>query len=81
MVRTLISGGMIVAMDDEVGDLRQGDVLIEDDRIVAVAPSLDAADAQVVDARGMIVMPGFVNAHIHTWQTGLRGVAGDWTIL
>jgi cytosine/adenosine deaminase-related metal-dependent hydrolase len=29
----------------------------------------------------MIVMPGFVNAHIHTWQTGLRGVAADWTIL
>ena len=26
----------------------------------------------------MIVMPGLVNAHIHTWQTGLRGLAGDW---
>ena len=80
MVRTLIKAGTIVAMDDEVGDLRQGDVLIEDDRIAAVAPSLDAGDAAVIDASDMIVMPGFVNAHIHTWQTGLRGVAGDWTI-
>jgi cytosine/adenosine deaminase-related metal-dependent hydrolase len=80
MARTLIKAGTIVAMDDQVGDLRQGDVLIEDDRIAAVAPSLDAGDAAVIDASDMIVMPGFVNAHIHTWQTGLRGVAGDWTI-
>jgi 5-methylthioadenosine/S-adenosylhomocysteine deaminase len=80
MVRTLIKAGTIVAMDDEVDDLRRGDVLIEDDRIAAVAPSLDAAGAAVIDASDMIVMPGFVNAHIHTWQTGLRGVAGDWTI-
>jgi 5-methylthioadenosine/S-adenosylhomocysteine deaminase len=80
MARTLIKSGMIVAMDDEVGDLRRGDVLVEDDRIAAVAPSLAAADAEIIDASDMIVMPGFVNAHIHTWQAGLRGVAGDWTI-
>ena len=80
MARTLIKAGTIVAMDDEIGDLRQGDVLVEDDRIAAVAPSLGAAGAEIIDARDMIVMPGFVNAHIHTWQTGLRGVAGDWTI-
>jgi cytosine/adenosine deaminase-related metal-dependent hydrolase len=80
MARTLIKAGMIVAMDDELGDLPQGDVLIEGDRIAAIAPSLDAAHAEIIDARDMIVMPGFVNAHIHTWQTGLRGVAGDWTI-
>jgi 5-methylthioadenosine/S-adenosylhomocysteine deaminase len=80
MARTLIKAGTIIAMDDEADDLRQGDVLIEDDRIAAVAPSLDAGDAAVIDASDMIVMPGFVNAHIHTWQTGLRGVAGDWTI-
>jgi len=80
MARTLIKAGMIVAMDDAVGDLRQGDVLIDGDRIAAVAPSLDAAGAEIIDAGDMIVMPGFVNAHIHTWQTGLRGVAGDWTI-
>ena len=28
----------------------------------------------------MIVMPGLVNAHQHTWQTGIRGIAGDWTL-
>ena len=28
----------------------------------------------------MIVMPGLVDAHIHTWQAGIRGIAGDWTM-
>ena len=28
----------------------------------------------------MIVMPGLVNAHLHTWQTGIRGIAGDWSL-
>ena len=37
--------------------------------------------AEVVDASGCIVIPGLVNAHMHTWQTALRGVAGNWTIL
>ena len=34
-----------------------------------------------MDAGDFIVMPGFVNAHQHTWQTGIRGVAGDWTLV
>jgi 5-methylthioadenosine/S-adenosylhomocysteine deaminase len=81
MTRTLIKSGMIVTLDRRIGDLAQGDVLIESERIAAVAPAIAADDAQVIDARDRIVMPGLVNAHIHTWQTGLRGVAGDWTIL
>lgn len=76
----VIRGGTIVSMDDGLGDLK-GDILVRDGRIAAIAPTLEApADADVIDARGMIVMPGFVNAHMHTWQTGLRGVAADWTI-
>lgn len=80
MARTLIKSGMVITMDRNVPDLRQGDVLIEGDRIAAVGPTIEAADAEVIDARHAIVMPGFVNAHIHTWQTGLRGIAADWTI-
>ncbi|RDK05331.1 cytosine deaminase [Cupriavidus lacunae] len=69
-------------MDECLGDLPVGDVLIEGDRIVAVAAHVDAPhDATVVEAQGAIVCPGFVNAHMHTWQTNLRGVAADWTLL
>jgi 5-methylthioadenosine/S-adenosylhomocysteine deaminase len=80
MARTLVKSGMIVTMDAGTPDLRQGDVLIEGDRIAAIAPRIEAGEAAIVDAAGMIVIPGFVNAHIHTWQTALRGIAADWTI-
>jgi 5-methylthioadenosine/S-adenosylhomocysteine deaminase len=36
--------------------------------------------AEIVDASDMIVMPGLINAHLHTWQSGLRGIAGDWSV-
>ncbi len=78
--RTLIRGASIVSMDEGVGDL-VGDVLVEGDRIAAIAPSLQAGDAEVVEARGWIVIPGLINAHMHTWQTALRGVAANWTLL
>lgn len=81
MARTLIKGATLVTMDERLGDLAQGDLLVEDDRIAAIAPTLDADDAEVVEGAGRIVIPGLVNAHMHTWQTGLRGVAGNWTIL
>jgi 5-methylthioadenosine/S-adenosylhomocysteine deaminase len=77
--RTLITGGRVITVDPAVPDLAKGDVLVEDGRIAAVGPSLPAENiAETIDASGMIVLPGLVNAHIHTWQTGLRGLAGDW---
>ncbi len=80
MTRTLIRNAAIVSMDEGVGDLT-GDVLIEGERIAAIAPRLDAGDAEVVDATGFILIPGLINAHMHTWQTALRGVAANWTLL
>ena len=81
MAARLIRGGIVVSMDPAIGDLRRGDVLVEGDRIQAVAERIDAPGAEVIDASGCIVLPGLVNAHQHTWQTALRGVAGNWTIL
>lgn len=80
MKATLLRGATIVTMDRQ-GDLPTGDLLVEDDRIAAIAPSLQADDAEVADATGCIVIPGLVNAHMHTWQTALRGVAANWTLL
>jgi 5-methylthioadenosine/S-adenosylhomocysteine deaminase len=81
MSRMLIKGGCVVTMDPQLRELPQGDVLIEDGRIAAIAPRLDVLDgAEVIDAAGMIVMPGLVNGHLHTWQSALRGIAADWTV-
>jgi 5-methylthioadenosine/S-adenosylhomocysteine deaminase len=64
---------------DAAGDLEGGDVLIEGDRIAAIGHKLAApAGAEVIDAAGCVVLPGLVNAHIHTWQIGLRGIGSDW---
>src|SRR5215212_4753828 len=82
MHRILIKGAAVVTMDDLIGDLVVGDVLVEGDQIGAIGPDLQVAvDAEVVDGTGCIVIPGLINAHMHTWQTGLRGVAANWTLL
>jgi len=74
----LISGGHVLSMDRSVGDLPEGDVHVRDGAIVAVGRKLSVPGAQVIDARGMIVMPGFVDAHSHLWNAFLRGsVRGD----
>ena len=44
--------------------------------INAPAAPATAADT-VIDGRGFIVFPGLINAHMHTWQTALRGMAKD----
>ncbi|MET4069537.1 cytosine/adenosine deaminase-related metal-dependent hydrolase [Bradyrhizobium sp. S3.2.6] len=81
MRRTLIQSATIISMDASIGDLRVGDVLVENGRIAEVRPGIEAADAEVVDGRGRIVIPGLINAHMHTWQTALRGYAANWTLL
>lgn len=80
MTRILLRGATIVTMDRQ-GDLARGDLLVQDERIAQIAPSLQVDDAQLVDLAGCIVIPGLVNAHMHTWQTALRGIAANWTLL
>ncbi|MFG2631276.1 amidohydrolase family protein [Streptomyces sp. NPDC048473] len=79
MKKILLSGGTVVSMDPAVGDYDRGDVLIEDGVITEVARHIDAPDAEVIDARERIVMPGFVDNHRHNWQTAFRGIGADWT--
>ncbi len=81
MARILIKGAQIITMDPSLGDIAPGDILIEGERIAAVGHAIDADNAEIVDGASFIVVPGFVNAHMHTWQTGLRTVAANWTLL
>ena len=80
--QTLIRGASIISMDSNVGDYASGDVLIRDGKIAEVAPKIevDPQSSEIIDASGMILIPGFVDTHRHNWQTGLRSVAVDWSL-
>ena len=78
--RSLIRGASIITMDAQ-GDLPQGDILITGETLTEIAPRIHVDDAEVIDGSGYIVIPGLVNAHMHTWQTALRGLASNWTLL
>ncbi|HEY1757260.1 MAG TPA: amidohydrolase family protein [Bryobacteraceae bacterium] len=83
MARILIRNATVVTMDARLGTLPLGDVLIDGDRIAAIEPAgrIRAEEhGEVVDGIGKIVIPGLINAHLHTWQTALRGIAADWSL-
>ncbi|HLT97341.1 MAG TPA: amidohydrolase family protein [Acidimicrobiia bacterium] len=75
--RLLIRGGTVLTLDGELGDMPGADLLIEGDRIAAIRPGIEADDAEVIDATGMIVMPGFVDTHRHIWEGVLRNIGTD----
>jgi 5-methylthioadenosine/S-adenosylhomocysteine deaminase len=75
--RYVIRGGAVLSMDPRVGDFAPAAVLVEGKKIVAVGPKLEAPGAAVVDARGKIVMPGFIDTHHHQFETALRGFLAD----
>jgi 5-methylthioadenosine/S-adenosylhomocysteine deaminase len=68
----LIRGATVLTMDPAVPDLAAGDVHVRDGAVVAVAPKVDAPSAEVIDGAGMIVIPGFVDTHIHLWTSAFR---------
>ena len=75
--RTLIRGGTVLSLDADVGDFATGDVLVEGGKILAVGPNLANGEVELIDASGMIVMPGFVDSHRHIWEGLLRNIGTD----
>ena len=50
MNKTLIKGGKIVSMDDKIGVIDKGDVLIENDKILEISSEIMAGEAEIFDA-------------------------------
>jgi len=89
MARTLFRNFDLVAtMDTERREIRGGSVLVDGNVIRAVSDGALALDAdRVIDGRGKILLPGFVNTHHHLYQTLFRNVPGasdrklfDWLV-
>jgi dihydroorotase len=66
----VIKNGRVI--DPASGTDRVADVLIVDGRIAGVAPNLSSTKAQVFDATGMIVAPGFIDMHVHLREPGFE---------
>ena len=79
----LIKHGFLLTMQgDGLGTIEDGAVAIQGEDIVAVGPTDEVAKAyggaeKIIDAHGKAVLPGFVDGHIHTGLSLLRGEAQD----
>jgi dihydroorotase len=67
-MRLLIKNGLVVDPSRYFEEV--SDVLIEDDRIAGVFPNIEIADAQIFDATGLVVAPGFIDLHTHLREPG-----------
>ena len=74
----LLTNATVITMDDPFSIHHDSGVAIAGDAIAAVGPqALSYEAAETVDCRGLIVMPGLINAHTHVPMALLRGLADD----
>src|SRR5437588_7259853 len=79
-----ITGGTVITMDGARTIYDDGSVAVRGDSIVAVGPRAEIEgryqSPQVIDARGHLVLPGFINGHTHVPMTLFRGLHDDVTL-
>ena len=80
MASLLLRGGTILTMNDRL-DIVEGDVSVRDGRIESVGRAGSARHETVLDASGALVLPGFIQTHIHLCQTLFRGFADDLALM
>lgn len=79
----LIKGATVITLDDQ-NHIFHGDVFVENGRIAALGAPLVGREyktVEVIDASGRVLLPGFVQTHIHLCQTLFRGAADDLSLI
>ena len=80
----IVSGGTVVTMGGARTVYDDGAVVVKGDTILAVGPSNEVASkyvaSQMIDAKGKLVLPGFINGHTHVPMTLFRGLHDDVTL-
>lgn len=73
----LVRDALVLPFDEAVPE-GPADILVVDGVIARIGPNLAAPDgAEVIDGRGLLAMPGFVDTHWHLWNSLMRGTVGD----
>jgi cytosine/adenosine deaminase-related metal-dependent hydrolase len=85
MASIRISGGTIITVDSNRQVIKNGVVRLEDNRIVEIAKPTQVGERSQsefeIDAKGMAVLPGLVDAHVHLAQALIRGCADDTSLI
>ena len=83
-VDLIVSGGIVVTMDGARRVVHDGSIAIKGDAIVAVGSKAEVEgryrSAKMIDGRGKLVVPGFINGHVHVPMTLFRGLHDDVTL-
>src|SRR5208282_3235516 len=85
-VDLLITGGTIVTMDADRQVIKDGFIAVKGDTIVALGPNAAMAypkgltAQQTIDAKGKLILPGFINGHTHVPMVLMRGLIDDVTL-
>ena len=80
-MRTLIKNATLLDMVDDVPNIRKTDILIEDNKIAKIEEKIENDQAQVIDAKEKVVMPGLVNTHTHLAMSIFRGYKDDQKLM
>lgn len=70
----VIRNAHLLSMDEKIGNKEDIDILVDKGLIRKIGVELDAPKVSEIDGNGMIVMPGFVDAHWHLWSTIFRNL-------
>ncbi|GAH18450.1 unnamed protein product, partial [marine sediment metagenome] len=80
MSKIILTNGTVITFNDRNQIIEDGAVLIEEDRIIKIGISSDLLTkykkdvTEIVDAHGGLILPGFINAHSHTYSAFARGM-------
>ncbi|KAF5020978.1 hypothetical protein F66182_6990 [Fusarium sp. NRRL 66182] len=78
----LRAGDLLIHQDDGSVSVRCADILIEGNVIAKIDSTIDPGDdTTVIECKGKLISPGFINTHHHVWQTQLKGRHGNHTLL
>ena len=75
----IVTNALVVTADPASSVIRDGAVAVTDGRIARLGPSAEVGSdaAEVIDARGMLLMPGLINTHCHAADSLFRGLVED----
>ncbi|OQY00465.1 MAG: N-ethylammeline chlorohydrolase [Desulfobacteraceae bacterium 4572_130] len=80
MAQLLIKNGIIITMNS-AREILKSDILIQDNKIKEIGTNIKCFPEKEIDASNLVIIPGFIQPHIHLTQTLFRNLGDDLELL